>query len=281
MNLDMNLVARYTLRAAALLLLPAVYGCGALQQGLNNLNDSAVAADSAEATSQTAALAYLAVDPLAGAMAPATAQEAAAKAAAGAKVAFSGSACVTAVVDADPTRVIYTLTSCTGPFGLVRTSGKVTATYTKNGSQFTVALASVEPLKIGGAQLTLAATVTTTDLANTRSVNVTTTSSAVGQLGRTLAHAGSFNAAWDQNQCLTLNGSFTTTENNTQSSTLIADYSRCKNLCPQKGTFTLTTASLTGARVIQVTFGGAATANFTVSGPGGQSSGTVALSCGT
>ncbi len=161
------------------------------------------------------------------------------------------------------------------------TSGKVTATYTKNGSQFTVALASVEPLKIGGAQLTLAATVTTTDLANTRSVNVTTTSSAVGQLGRTLAHAGSFNAAWDQNQCLTLNGSFTTTENNTQSSTLIADYSRCKNLCPQKGTFTLTTASLTGARVIQVTFGGAATANFTVSGPGGQSSGTVALSCGT
>lgn len=269
------------LHAVVLLTGAALGGCGALQQGLSNLNDSAVALDSTEAASQTAALAYVAVEPLAAAP-PATAQEAATRAAAGAKAAFGGSACVTAAVDAaDATKVVYTLTSCTGPFGLVRASGKLAATYSKSGSQFTVALASVEPLKIGAGQLTLAATVTTTDLANQRSVNVSSTSTAVGQLGRAIAHAGSYNAAWDQGQCLTLNGSFSTTDNGVQSATTVSEYRRCQGQCPQKGTITLTTISLLGGtKVIQVTYGGTATASVTITNTSGQTSGMVALACG-
>lgn len=256
----------------------ATLGCGALQQGLNNLSDSALAADSAEAASQTAALAAVALDPTAGAASEA---EAAKKAQAAARATFGNNPCVTATVDAaQASRVVYTLDACTGPFGLVKTSGKLTATFTKSGSQFGVALASVDALTINGAKLSLAATVVQTGPQSPKVVTVTSTSTATGQLGRSITHAGNFSAAWDAAGCLTVNGTFSTVDNGVTSSTTLADVRRCMSACPAGGTATLTAITLGGARTIQVTYNGTRTPGVTVTTATGQQTGSILLLCG-
>ena len=112
-----------TIRTALLVALSAALplaACGAPAD-----EDAEIAADSADTADLTSALTATATEPLSGA--PMTGA-AAANSAAAAATAFTPPGCATAAVSQNS--VVYTLSGCSGSYGLAQVTGTVTATFT-------------------------------------------------------------------------------------------------------------------------------------------------------
>lgn len=257
----------------------AAFGCGGTSDV--STQSSALTSDSGNTASQTAGFATLAVDPLSAGFN--NALDAATKAQAAVKDAFSNPSCATAQVDGVlPSKVQVTLNGCNGAYGLRNVSGQLAITYADQGSGVTIQMAS-QNLTVSGAAMQLAAVVTVANKSNVRSISVQTSSTATGASGASYQHAGSFNATWDTGMCLSLDGQFATVKDNRQLATVIAGYKRCKTMCPQSGSVQLAFADLgTGqAGTVQITYDGSTNAQVTQTMSNGTiAADKVALTCG-
>jgi hypothetical protein len=177
--------------------------------------------------------------------------------------------CATAVVTGSV--VAYNFNGCTGPYGLVNVTGKLTATYAMvSAGSVTVTLMGSN-IQVNGGTLNINATATVSGAAGSRTATVSSMTSAVTSHGQTISHSGNYTAGWD-GMCLNLTGAFSTQIGLLNWSTTIANYKRCLGMCPASGTVVITA----GANSATVTFAGGATVNFTTSK---GDSGTVTLVC--
>jgi hypothetical protein len=176
--------------------------------------------------------------------------------------------------------VTYTFNNCTGPYGLLKLNGTLTAT--------------LKPMAGGQVQITLAATgfklatlttsVNATALVTTGvtqdSAMVTSTSSATNARGETAVHSGSYTAGWNST-CLTLNGSFMTTLGTSKGTaswaTQISNFQECSGMCPAQGGSVTVTGSGGGSVTVHYTNG--STAEVTSTNAGGTR-GMILLACG-
>lgn len=247
-----------SIRTALLVASLSITACGAPAD-----EDAEVAADSADTADVTSALTATTTAPLSGM--PMTGAAAASSAAAAA-TSFTPAGCATATVTQNT--VVYTLSGCSGPYGLALVKGTISATFSPQlGGAIKVDL-SAPSLETKHGKVAVAATA----LVMGSSAQVTTTTSATSTRGRTVSHTGSYGASWD-GSCLSLSGSFTTTAGAKTWATTVTGYKRCQGQCPQSGTIAISAA----ASQVTLTFSGSTSA--TVSGSGGRQ-GTVPLLCG-
>ena len=237
-------------------------------------SDSAVAEDadeSASVTSTESALTAELSDEVAQPMS-ATTEQLAADATVRVPKAFLPSSCVVAV-QAGP-KVTYTLTNCTGPFGLVTVSGTLVATYSRTNSGAVQAVITGTGLKANKSTIDVNATVIATKSGSTKSADVTSSASGTGPRGIALSRDGQYTVTYDsETSCATVNGSWKTDVGSRSSSTTVTNYARCKGACPTSGTIVHDTPRNTS---VTVTYSGAETAAWSTSA---GRSGTVNLAC--
>ncbi len=183
------------------------------------------------------------------------------------------SGCATGVKDPTQPIATITLTNCTGPFGLIRWSGTLTATYSKNADGTINVKATSTNMTVNGktAQFAMDRTITV-DSATTRTVKGSSTWTRQNAEGETVTHANAWTAMVDTTtRCRTVSGSGTTTVGTKVYATTSRDYKVCRSVdsdsCPS-GTLTHTVTP--GQTVVTVTFNGTSTAM--VSGPNGSRS---------
>jgi hypothetical protein len=170
----------------------------------------------------------------------------------------------------------YTFAKCTGPYGLLKLDGTVTATFTPMlGGKVKVELAA-NAFKISTVSVNLAATAVLTPGVTQQSADVTTSSSATNARGESAAHSGSYTAGWDAT-CVSLNGTFTTTVGAVAWSTVIANFRQCTDKCPDSGGTVTVSTQRGGSITVHYTNGG--TAEVTTTTAGGTR-GMIVLSCG-
>lgn len=248
-----------------LALSPLVACGGSLAQS----DDGQTAADSADTADVTTALSSLTSD--GSDMAAATGDAAAAGAKAGVMAKLNPSGCVTANAVANV--VSYTFNNCTGPYGLVKLTGTVTATYTKAnaGASLAVALTSTN-LAVNGAQVSLNSTSVISGPPTARTATVTTMSSATTANGKSISHSGAYTAKWD-GMCVSLDGAFSTKVGLASWNTVVTGYKRCSGVCPESGKVVINGAGGTAT----ISYTGSAVALVLTSG---GDSGTITLACG-
>jgi hypothetical protein len=251
---------------AYLLPLALLGGCG------GDLGDAATvsaALDSSDDTATESALLVASVDATESA---ATADEAAAMAAASAKTWYQPSTCLTATAATNV--ATYTLTDCTGPWGLVHVTGSVIVTYTKQADGLH-ADANATGLLVDGATLNLDSQAVYSVTGTTKTLVVATDGGGTGRRGTRITRHGSYTLTWDTaSMCGTLDGDWSTGVNGATWSTTMSGYRQCQGACPATGTLAHT-GGLSHVTVT-VTFDGSADARWTSSR---GHSGTVALSC--
>jgi hypothetical protein len=176
--------------------------------------------------------------------------------------------------------VTYTFSNCTGPYGLLKLNGTLTATLKPMAAgQVQVTLAA-SGFKISTVTASVNATALVTTGVTQDSAMVTSTSSATNARGETAVHSGSYTAGWDSS-CLTLNGSFMTTLGTSKGtdswSTQISNFRSCSGMCPAQGGSITVTSSSGGSVTVHYTNGGSA--EVTTTNAGGTR-GMIVLSCG-
>ncbi len=171
--------------------------------------------------------------------------------------------------------VTFVLTDCTGPYGLVHLTGTLTAVYARDPAGGVDVTITGSGVKANGAVLDLNATVVATQTNGVRNATVTTHATGTGARGFALTREGTYDLSYDPTaECLTLDGSWTTTVGLKTASTTIANYTRCKGTCPAAGG-SLVHTTRAGAAVT-VTYDGSANAAWASSN---GKSGTLALTC--
>lgn len=171
--------------------------------------------------------------------------------------------------------VVFVLTDCTGPYGLVHLTGTLTAVYSRDANGGVDVTITGSGVKANGAVIDLDATVVATQTNGVRNATVTTHASGTGARGFALSREGTYELSYDPAaECLTLNGTWTTTVGLKTASTTIANYTRCKGTCPAAGG-SLVHVARTGAAVT-VTYDGSANASWASTN---GKSGTIALTC--
>ncbi len=185
---------------------------------------------------------------------------------------FTPSSCVTAMQQGP--KVTYTLTNCTGRYGLVSVTGVVTAVYSRAaGGGVDVVLTSTG-LKANQATLDVNATVRATEAGSVRTAKVDSTTKGTGPRGTTLTHDGDYTVVYDRTtECLTVNGTWSTGVGTKSSTTTVTNFARCKGACPTSGTIVHDTVR---GSIVTVTYSGAATASWATSA---GRSGTLSLMC--
>lgn len=154
---------------------------------------------------------------------------------------FTPSSCVTAVQSG--ATVTYTLTNCTGRFGLVSVSGIVVAKYSRVAGGAVQVLVTSTGLKANRATIDVNATVTVTQAGATKTASVVSSASGTGPRGITVTRNGTYSVTYDTtSECATVNGTWATTSGARQSSTTVSNYARCKGACPTGGTIVHETA---------------------------------------
>ncbi len=187
---------------------------------------------------------------------------------------FTPSGCVTSVVAGS--KVTYTLTNCTGPYGLVSVSGTLVATYSRpstnaGGVQVVITGSGIQANK---ATFDVNATVVASQNGSTKTANVTATSTGTGPRGVSLKRNGTYTVTFDSTtQCATVNGSWSTDVGAREATTTVTDYQRCKGTCAATGTIVHST--LRGATVT-VAYNGTSAASWSTTG---GRAGTVNLLC--
>jgi hypothetical protein len=171
--------------------------------------------------------------------------------------------------------VTYLLVDCTGPWGLVHTSGTVVVTYSVDAAGVH-ASASASALSVNGAVIDIDAQGTFSINGTTKKLVVSTNGAGVGPLGNHVARQGSYTVTWDSaSMCATLDGNWSTQIGTAVWSTAVSGFAQCKDACPAHGTIAHT-GGLSHVTVT-VTFDGSAVARWSTSN---GVSGTVNLLCG-
>lgn len=263
----MTIIARRirTLALATTLCAPlfAVAGCGGSAAVSADAEVAADSTDTADAISALTSVSSEGVDAQASGATSASIATAAATGAAGRL--FPASCVVKNVVGNVAT---LTMTSCTGPYGLLNINGTLTATYMLTGSgagaTLKVDLAGTA-IKVNGATLNVATSATLSGTANSRSASVTSTTQATTARGNVITHAGMYNSTWD-GMCLTLSGSFATKAGANSYATTITDYKKCLNACPTQGSVTFVGV----ANTLTITYSGGRSAKLVVNGGAAQ-----------
>lgn len=261
---------RTNLLASLIIPMALLAGCGGADTGSSSdASNAGVALDSANTTSSESAMLVISTDATTPAMTPPVAAGAAAAAA---KTWFQPASCVTATAAANV--VTYVLNDCTGPWGLVHTTGTVVVTYQIQPGQVT-ASAVATGLSVNGATLNLNSQGVYTINGTTKALAVTTSGDGTGALGNHITRNGSYTVTWDSaSLCATLDGSWSTEIAGATWSTSVTGFEQCKGLCPEKGTIAHTGGI--SKVTITVTFDGSAAAKWSTSR---GASGTLNLLC--
>jgi hypothetical protein len=168
--------------------------------------------------------------------------------------------------------VTFTLNNCSGPLGLVASSGTFTATLNVVGNTVQTQLTG-NNLKANGATINLSSSGTFTVVNGLKTLQANPQSTGTGAYGNTLMHMGMYTLVWPTGTgCATINGSFSGLGNFSGTSTQITNYLACTNMCPQSG---MTVSSFNGGSVT-LTFNGSSSAQCSASD--GTSAG-VLLNC--
>lgn len=185
---------------------------------------------------------------------------------------FTPSGCAVAVQAG--TKVTYTLTNCTGRYGLVSVSGTVVATYSRaNGGAVKVVVTSTG-LKANEATLDVNATVLASQTGTTKTAEVTSSASGTGSRGVTLTRNGTYPVTYDlETECITVNGSWKTGVGTRDSTTTVSNYARCKGACATSGS--IVHEAVRGP-IVTIAYSGASTAAWSTSG---GRSGSLDLRC--
>ncbi|HEX4460277.1 MAG TPA: hypothetical protein VIA18_20000 [Polyangia bacterium] len=244
-------------------------GCGGAANGTDVGNASA-ALDSSDATSTESALYITTTD---GTEAATSDNEAATMASAGVQTWYQPASCVVSAAVGNV--VTYTLTNCTGPWGLTHVSGVATVTYTVQVDGVHAAIAA-SALSVNGATLSFDSQAVYSVSGSDKQLTVTSDGSGTGARGNGITRKGDYTASWNTStECATLDGSWSTTVGAAVWSTTVAGYARCKSACPTAGTMTYTGGL--SHETLTVSFDGGADATWSSTRGG---SGTVVLFCG-
>ena len=171
--------------------------------------------------------------------------------------------------------VTYTLTDCTGPYGYLKVSGNVVATYTLT-DDFALAVDyKATGLQINNGVGDWNASVVRTQSGTTRTLNVTTDWKGYTADNKATSREGSYVATIDAAaKCLGLAGSWTTRIGLVAWDTDVADLNVCQGECPADGGVVTWSA---GVRQTTLSYDGSDVASW--SNEKGNS-GTVNLACG-
>lgn len=172
--------------------------------------------------------------------------------------------------------VTYVLTNCTGPYGLVKVSGTLTAVYSRAMGGGVNVVITGTGLKANNATIDVNSTVVATHVNNVKKAQVTINGSGTGPRGNAITRSGAYTVTFDTTtECITLDGTWQTGSARLAASTVVSGYKRCKGECPGAGgTITHTSAR---NQVVTVTYDGSAVAKWAEAG---GRSGTVNLQCG-
>jgi hypothetical protein len=180
----------------------------------------------------------------AGAGAPSTA---AASAVAASVDRYFPNGCATATASGNV--VTFKLNDCTGPLGLLATSGTVTATLNVVGNSVHVQL-SGSNVSANGATLNLATTgILTATASGQKTLQANSQTSGTGPGGNNIMRTGMYTLVWPTGTgCATLNGTLSGIGAGVYAgtSTQITNYVTCTNKCPQSG---MTVSSFNGGSV--------------------------------
>ena len=171
--------------------------------------------------------------------------------------------------------VTFTLNNCTGPLGLVGSTGTVTATLNIVGNSVQIQLAG-NGISANGATLNLATSGTLTATASgQKTLKANSQTGGNGPGGNTIMHTGMYTLVWPTGTgCATLNGTLSGVGSGTYAGTMtqITNYVACANKCPQSG---MTVSSFNGGNVT-LSFNGSTNAQCTSSI---GTSASIALNC--
>lgn len=244
--------------------------CGRLQE----LDDAEDADESVDVTSAESALTSTLSDEVSQPMS-ATPTELAMSAATRVGGLLKPQGCATQAVNGNT--VTYTITNCTGPYGLVKMNGVITAVYTRAAGGGVQVVLTSTGFKANEATLDLAATVVATQSNGVKTANVTADSKGTGPRGVEVTRTGTYTVAYDTAaECVTVDGTWTTKAGARTASTVVSGYKRCKGECPKAGGKIVHTNGARAASAVTLTYDGSAIAKWSVA----NRSGTVNLRCG-
>lgn len=271
----MPVSARVALLALTLFCAPFTAGAGCQDDDapvLGKTEDQQTASDQTDSTAETSAEAVL-VQALSTADPTATNGDELAGSAVDQAADELGSGCVVAV--ADKNIVTYTLTACTGPWGLNTVTGTVVATYTLAEDGRIQAAFQGTGLTINNSTGDWKATALRSVAGNVRTLEVSTDWKGLTADNRPTSRKGDYTAVLDFNQmCLGLDGVWNTKIGLVAWDTVVDAYSVCLNECPADGGSVTWTA---GAKETVLVYDGSDVANWSNNN---GASGTVNLACG-
>ena len=249
----------------------AIAGCGANSEA----NDAEDAVDTSSATSSESALVSSAGEESTS-MASSTPDDQIADAASARLAAKYSSGCVTSTRSLNV--VTYVMVNCTGPYGLVKVSGTLVVTYTRQSDGSIKADAAGTGIKVNDGTLDVAATaIYSKDANGLETAVVQTHGTGTGARGHTADRTGSYTITRDQAAgCMTLAGNWSTQWDGSKAttSTVVTGLSKCAGECPAAGGVIKYTGVL--GRTITITLDGSAVASYDTSG---GKSGTIDLQC--
>jgi hypothetical protein len=159
--------------------------------------------------------------------------------------------------------VTFVLNNCTGPLGLVASTGTVTATLTLQTNAVGVQLAGSN-IAANGATINLSSSGTLTSSNGQKTLTANSQTTGTGPYGNSVAHMGMYTIVWPTGTgCATINGTLSgsgTAGNVT--STQITNYLACTNECPQSGS---AVSSFNDGGTVTLTFDGGTSAQCTAS----------------
>jgi hypothetical protein len=227
--------------------------------------------DSAQVTSDEAAVLSLTVDGAENARLAQTitGADVAAFAAANAGSALLPATCLHATV-ADAT-VTYSFSDCTGPRGLVHLNGVMEVTYTVETAGIDIH-ATAANFAVNNSTISFDNHAVYTVANGEKALTVEVNGSATGPLGNHFTRVGSYTVSWTPT-CVTLDGMWTVTTALVQRTTTVDNLTVCRGSCPAAGG-TINHTYRSGLSVT-ISFDGSAVARWMV----GSQSGTIDLVC--
>lgn len=173
--------------------------------------------------------------------------------------------------------VTYTLTNCTGPYGLVKMTGVITAVYSRAAGGGVQVVLTSTGFKANNATFDVGATVVATQANGVKTANVTADSKGTGPRGVEVTRTGVYTVTYEPGaECISVDGQWTTKAGARTGTTNVVGYKRCKGECPKAGGRIIHTNGSRPANSVTLTYDGSAIAKWAVA----NRSGTVNLRCG-
>lgn len=170
--------------------------------------------------------------------------------------------------------VTFKLNNCTGPLGMVVSSGTFIATFSVVGNTIQTQLTGSN-LRANGATVNLSTSGMFSVSNDQKTLQANSQSTGTGAYGNSITHMGMYSLVWPTGTgCATINGSFSGVGSGSFSGTTtqITNYVACMNQCPQSG---MTLSSFNGGSVT-LTFNGSSNAQCSASN---GASAAIPLNC--